>query len=145
MVGLILGNRNSKVKDSFVLCGAVVLSILIQIFEGYLMMKHGAKNPGTQLKVSSYITSFLCVYLSSLFIVKVHTLSKRNIFCKVGNYSFGIFLCHILIIRGLSQFGFYSQIPFIANSLLVLVLSYMTVDIVSRLFNKQICKWVGFM
>ena len=144
-LGLLLGNHIIELKYSLKkLTLLYVLSILIQMIEGYIWLKLGDINCGTQMKLSSLLSS-------SIFAMITYTLLERRKFdanryklmCVIGNYSFGIYLCHILIIRILSRTPCYGNIPYPLISFIVLALSLSFCYIVDKVCGKQLSRWLG--
>ena len=146
-LGLLLGNNIIKkqfnIKKLFILYG---LSIFIQILEGYGWYKLGENNCGTQLKYSSLITSTIFIlicyyYLNRDVLIKNNRVNKSLI--SIGNYSFGIYLIHPLIISLLSLIKIWAKIPFGINSLIILIISFLCVVLLKLILRKKISKWLG--
>ena len=144
-LGLLLGNHIIELNYSLKkLTLLYVLSILIQMIEGYIWLKLGDINGGSQLKLSSLLTS-------SIFAMITYTLLERRKFdadrykhlCVIGNFSFGIYLCHILIIRILSITPYFGYIPYPLTSFVVVILSFSFCYIVNEVCGKQQSRWLG--
>ena len=56
--------------------------------------------------------------------------------CKIGDHSFGIYLSHILILKGLAFLPFYSFLPYPLNSLVLLLVSLLLSDLHCRLTSS---------
>ena len=146
-LGILLGNdlikKQFNIRKLFLLYG---LSIIIQITEGYAWYKLGENNCGTQLKYSSLITSmifiFICYYyLNKDVLIKNKTINKLLII--IGDYSFGVYLIHPLIISLLSRINIWTQIPFGINSIITLAISLMCVALFNTILGKKYCKLLG--
>ena len=104
----------------------LIVSILLQIFEGYVWYKGGETNCGSQLKITSFITTMLTCLI---FYICIQLKERRSagIFTRfliiIGDYSFGIYLCHIAIMMILGKISLYRRLPYIANSIVVLLVS----------------------
>lgn len=139
-LGILLGNNIIKLKSGTVkLTVFYIISIGLQMLEGYWWMKLGNVNCGTQNKVSTLLTS-------SLFLLIVYKLLqsekqiKYNFLTRgielLGDCSFGIYLSHILVIRYLKRLlPIYGDLPFCLNSLTVLIVSFACV-----LIGRFLCK-----
>ncbi len=143
-LGLVLGNKvinkGFSLKKLSVL---YLLSIVLQMGEGYVWLLFGDSNCGTQLKMTSLLTS-------SLFLLIVYTLLKQGktridskLLRLLGDYSFGIYLCHIMVMMCLSKVPFYNVIPFPINSAIVVVLSLSCCYICGRICGRKISSWLG--
>lgn len=62
---------------------------------------------------------------------------------QIGNFSFGIYLTHILLIRILSGTAFYSALPFGVNTLLILMLSLASVMLLSKIIGPRLSRLLG--
>ncbi len=143
--GLILGNRIIEKQYSLkTLLVLYLVSILIQMAEGYWWLSLGEINCGTQLKLSSILTN-------SLFLLIVYTVLKnkqydiKNKFLRiVGNYSFGIYLCHIMVLNLLRGYvPYFRSIPYPITSVIVILISLCFCHIGSKICSDKFCRWFG--
>jgi len=144
-LGLLLGNKliekSFNLKTLFVLYG---ISILLQMSEGYGWLILGETNCGTPFKLSSYLTSSLFLLICYCFIIRDTIKFNSKILIFIGDYSFGIYLSHLFIMKLLCSFTNYSQLPFIVNSVVVLLTSLTLVWLGNRICGRKISKWIGF-
>lgn len=146
LLGLWLGNQVMKIKMPFsVLLLLCALSIVLQMGEGFTLYSNGQGKPGTQLKITNYISCMCLLPMANLFITSERFQPKRGILSIIGDYSFGIFLIHILVLRVLKSFTFYSAIPFIGNTLIVLFISFMLVFAGNKVLGSKYSKWLSFV
>ena len=143
-LGLMLGNRivciNCSLKRLFVL---YLFSLILQMLEGYVWFLFGEVNCGTQLKLTSLVTSVL--FLLIIEVVLKHNYNIDNKFIRlIGDYSFGIYLCHIFIIKLLSEISYYNLIFYPLNSVLVLVISFVCCYLGYKVCGEKIGSWIGF-
>ena len=146
LLGLWLGNHVIRIKillSVIILLGG--LAIVLQTGEGWLLFNKGMGNPGTQLKFTNYISCMCLLPIAYRFIRSDRFISKRGILSKIGDYSFGVFLIHILVLRILKSFTFYEAIPFVVNSLVVLLISFLLVFASAKLLGSKCGKWLGFV
>lgn len=100
-----------------------VLSIFLQIFEGYWLFSLGNSNCGTQLKLSAILSGTLFIILSFKYIISdkyyyVITLEK------LGNISFGVYFSHIAVMSVLHVFPWYVDFArYPMNAIIVLLVS----------------------
>lgn len=144
-LGLMLGNKIKICKyDSKKLLVFYGLSIILQMGEGYIFLLLGDANCGTQAKLTAFLTS-------AIFILLVYEFLNNNIDIKckfltvLGDCSFGIYLSHIMIMKVLSFIPYYTSIPYIVNSLIVLVLSLVFVLSGRKLLGNRLSKWLGLL
>ena len=143
-LGIVLGNgivsRDFSTKS---IGGLLLVSIILQIAEGYILYRQGISNCGTQMKITSLITSTLaCILAHNLLKAKKINL-KNQLLLTIGKYSFGIYLCHVLFLRLFKGFDFYQHIPYVINSAIVLALSVLLCFICDKLLSDRIVKWIG--
>jgi len=114
------------------------ISILFQIGEGWIWFRVGEANCGTQIKFSAWITTTLVCFIC----YQVIKLRKRNTsrmarcLIMIGDYSFGIYLCHIAVMAVLQHIPGYQGVPYITNSLLVLMISLICCLVVDKICQK---------
>lgn len=143
-LGLLLGNNIIRISYSLKsLTFLYIASLFIQIAEGYIWFSYGEQNCGTQLKLSSLLTS-------SLFLLCIYTILKNGEFnikskflISLGNYSFGIYLCHMMIIKYSRFIPFYYHMPFPINSAIIILISLGCCIIGYEILGKRIGGWIG--
>lgn len=144
-LGILLGNNiiivNYKTKSLLI---AYLTAIILNIAEGYIWLQHGEANCGTQIKLSSFLTSTIFCLIAYKYIrsKRIETASKYLVF--VGNYSFGIYLSHIMFMKILAYIPIYKELPFILNSTIVLLVSLLFAYCASRICNSNLNKYCGF-
>lgn len=144
-LGIILGNGIATRRDYNPQSVLVLLSIsiILQILEGFVLYKLGAPNCGTQLKISSLLSSSLTCILAYTLLSKHRIQIKNGVLITIGEYSFGIYLCHILFIRLFKHFVFYQNIPYIINSAIILALSLLLCVTCDKVLSPRILRWIG--
>lgn len=123
-LGIMLGNGIMKrAYDLRVLSIIYLVSLLVQMGEGYLWFQIDPVQCGSQLKLSSLLSS-------SIFMLILHSLMHKKewqphcrLMVLIGDNSFGIYLSHLMIMGLLAYLPAYSFIPFPLNSLLILTIS----------------------
>ena len=145
-LGLLLGNNLiSKTLNVKALIILYLISLPIQIAEGYVWLLQGISNCGTQIKLSSLLTSSLFLLISYCYLKNDKIQFAPKAFTFSGDYSFGVYLSHILVIIILRHFcPFYSSLPFILNSAVVLSISLFGVYLGNRICGHKLSRWLGF-
>ena len=144
-LGLVLGNRIVEKKYSLkVLAFFYVVSLLLQMAEGYVWTSIGGTNPGTVLKLSSIISGALACLMAYTILERGGFESSNRILKKIGDYSFGIYLSHVFVIHLLKRMPIYDSIPFVVNSSIVLLISFGLCYIGDKAIGKPMSKWFGF-
>lgn len=140
-LGLMLGNRIIEKKYSLkVLMLLYIVSIIIQMAEGYGWLLLGEVNCGSQVKLSSYLTSSL--FLLMIYSVLQKGCEYRNSLLRViGDYSFGIYLSHIMVLRYVTNLY---AVPYPINSVIVVLLSLLICYIGDRFCGGKVSKVIGF-
>lgn len=114
------------------------------MLESYWWLTMGEVNCGTQLKLTACITSVLACIIAYDFITS-DIKFKNNILISIGNYSFGIYLLHILIINVMDKIPIYPLLPYLVNSAIILLVSYICVVVCNKICGNSIGKWIGFV
>ena len=140
-LGLLLGNGIIKKEYSLkVLTLLYIVSIIIQMAEGYGWLLLGEVNCGSQVKLSSYLTSSL--FLLIIYSILQKGCEYRNSLIRViGDYSFGIYLCHIMVLRYVTILY---AVPYPINSVIVVLLSLLICYIGDRFCGGKVSKVIGF-
>jgi peptidoglycan/LPS O-acetylase OafA/YrhL len=143
-LGIVLGNdiisRNHRARNIGLL---LLVSIIPQFIEGYILHELGANNCGTQLKITSLLTSSLTCIMAYNMLRARKIQINNHLLLTIGKYSFGIYLCHILFLRILKGFAFYQHIPYVINSAIILMLSVLLCIICDRVLSPRMLKWIG--
>lgn len=143
-LGLLLNNNIINVHYKLInLLIVYGLCILLQISEGYYWFLDGESECGSQLKLTSLLTS-------SIFCLCIHAYIKNNqsnvhntTLKVLGDYSFGIYLCHVMIMTILHKIPYYSMLPFPINSLVVLLFSFFCCWIGDKICRRKVSSWLG--
>lgn len=144
-LGLILGNK--IVDKNYSLNKLIMfycLSIVIQIIEGYEWLMLGESNCGTQLKLSSFLTSSLFLLIAYTILKKGNINFKNKFIRMLGDYSFGIYLCHIMVMKILNALvPYYNSIPYPLTSVIVVLLSFCCCCIGDKMCGVRLSRWLG--
>ena len=136
-------------KESFILSNAKLISILLfvsillQWAEGYLFLKQGIGNCGTAVKLTSLLTNSLFILLFWIILQKDNININIPQLVLIGNYSFGIYLLHPLVLQFIHRWDFYCNIPFVLNSALVLIISLIICCFASKVLGQKLNQWIG--
>lgn len=145
-LGLLLGNRLLEKDFNLIkLIIAYVISLIIQIIEGFWWLSLGEANCGTQLKLSALLSSSLFLLLVYSYLRNERFNKKSKFLILIGNYSFGIYLSHMMVMKVLYLIPFYPSVPYIINSACVLIVSLVFVLIGNKICGRKISKWLGLI
>ena len=145
-LGLILGNR--IIDRQFNIRNLAVLycaSLLLQMAEGYLWFTVDPAGCGSQLKLSSILSSTIFMLIIYCVLSRSSHEPKRRLLCTIGDYSFGIYLVHMMILKAMEPLDFYSVIPYPITSLIVLSVSFIFCYISSAVLGKKASRWAGLV
>ena len=70
---------------------------------------------------------------------------KSRLLCSIGDYSFGIYLVHMMFLKGLEPLVSYSAIPYPITSLIVLSVSLIFCYACTAVMGKRAGRWLGFI
>ena len=145
-LGLILGNR--IIDRQFNIRNLAVLyctSLLLQMAEGYLWFTVDPAGCGSQLKLSSILSSTIFMLIIYCVLNRGSNEPKSTLLCTIGDYSFGIYLVHMMILKAMEPLDFYSVIPYPITSLIVLSVSFIFCYISSAVLGKKASRWAGLV
>lgn len=142
-LGLILGNRIVVKRFSLrTLTVLFVLSVLVQIAEGYGWHLYGEVESGSTYKLTSQVSNILGLLIIYEVIERRWDVKSR-LLRQIGDYAFGIYFCHIMVMLGLMQIPFYFSLPYLVNSALVLMVSFWACLLVNKLFGPRVSRYLG--
>ena len=142
-LGLILGNKLLSPKFNlrnlvFIYC----VSLLLQMGEGYLWFTVDPAGCGSQLKLTSILSS-------SIFMLIIYSVLSSNhgtkccLLSTIGDYSFGIYLVHMMILKALEPMALYSAIPYPVTSLIILIISFIFCNVFTAVTGKRVGRCLG--
>lgn len=148
-LGLQLRNNNLVSTKHFNKNKCIIiylLATLLQTPEEYYMLSKGISNIGTQSKLLVLIASSMFCLLSYIFIKegKVNCQSNRNILKIFGDYSSGIYFCHLIMIYLLPHIPGYYVLPYGTCSMAVAIASILFVMGIKKVASNTICNLLGF-
>lgn len=110
--GYLVGNNIIKIKwkTSKLVC-ALLISIVLQIFEGYWYLSLGEYNCGTQLKLTAILTGTVFATIAYKIINSNKEYKLRPLWL-LGNNSFGIYFSHLAVRSVLEKIPLYSRYAF---------------------------------
>lgn len=137
------GREESICKKIKIITRLFLLSIPLQIFEGYILFEREIANCGTQLKFSALLSNILIILLVIYFLKSRFVASNLHFLKIVGSYSFGIYLIHPAVIKVAYQIPIYRKIPFVLNSVLIFSFSFLIVCVCSKTGEQKLDRWFG--
>ena len=142
-LGLILGNR--IIDRQFNIRNLAVLycaSLLLQMAEGYLWFTVDPAGCGSQLKLTSILSSSIFMLIIYSVLSSNHG-TKCRLLSTIGDYSFGIYLVHMMILKALEPMALYSAIPYPVTSLIILIISFIFCYICTAVTGKRVGRCLG--
>ncbi len=124
-LGYLLGNHIIQNKLSYrnllILLG---ISIVLETLEGYWHLSMGSRDCGTQLKLTTLLTSTVTVLLAYQYIDS-EKIGSSKFLKHLGDRSFGVFFSHILVHLLLREIPYYADfVIFPLNAVVTLLISF---------------------
>lgn len=144
-LGIILGNGILTRRDRLALL--VVLycfALLLQISEGYWLFQLGSDFYIRQTKLSAMLSTTIFLLIAYWYLKSSKKMGINPALKLIGDYSFGIYLSHMMIKQILTSLPYYSNLPFVANSMVILLFSFLLVYCGDKLLGVRCSKWLGF-
>lgn len=142
-LGIMLGNNLINKELNWKKLSVIyIITIIMQMAEGYGWLLLGNTNPGSQIKMTTYLTSTVFILLAYCYL-KNNKSKTNKILTVIGDCSFGIYLSHILFKRLLQFTDVYDLLPFGVNTVIIFVLSLMFVLIGRKILGKTLSRWIG--
>ncbi|MEQ3229863.1 acyltransferase [Fusicatenibacter saccharivorans] len=150
--GICIRNRKIQIHVSFKNATLLWISTLViqyaESFAWFLLANDG-NMATTQIKLSSMLTSIAVGGLIYVWLTSKRPI-KTNIFFDfgvlIGNYSFGIYLTHILLMRILEK-TIYLIIPsrFPISIIIIFTFELIFISLFKKFFGKKISGWIGLI
>ena len=142
-LGLILCNKLLSPKFNLInLVFRYCVSLLLQMGEGYLWFTVDPAGCGSQLKLTSILSSSIFMLIIYSVLSSNHE-PKCRLLCTIGDYSFGIYLVHMMILKALEPMTLYSAIPYPVTSLIILIISFIFCNVFTAVTGKRVGRWLG--
>ena len=142
-LGLILGNKILSPKFNLInLVFIYCVSLLLQMGEGYLWFTVDPAGCGSQLKLTSILSSSIFMLIIYSVLSSNHG-TKCRLLSTIGDYSFGIYLVHMMILKALEPMALYSAIPYPVTSLIILLISFIFCNVFTAVTGKRVGRWLG--
>lgn len=136
-LGYLLGNNLMRISVSELRLLLIIAALFaVQMVEGYWYASMGIVNCGTQLKLSALFTGQAVCCWAFQF-VNSSSQADVKLFRLLGDYSFGIFYSHMLIINLLQQTPIYSVLVYPVNGLAVTGVSMLIVSVGHRALKSK--------
>lgn len=144
-LGLYFGNVVKRCRFNVTKLVVIYLvSIAVQVAEGYSWYKMGETNCGTQMKLSAVITNSTFVVMTYCYIKDKRYSGDNKLLVMIGDYSFGIYLVHLMILTVLGKVvPFWGSVPFVVNSIIVLTISMLLVVGGRKVLGEKVSGWLG--
>lgn len=144
-LGLLLGNRILVKKYSMALLAVLyVASVVLQMGETYGWQIHNISNSGSALKLTNIVTGVLFLLIIYLILERGGFKNCNRILVLIGDYSFGLYLSHVMFQLLLIPTSFYNALPYVVNSALVLAISLAFCYAGNKLLGARVSRWFGF-
>ena len=138
------GNRLLKIK--YLNLVYIICFFFEIIYSFWIYNRFGFSLALSQMNIVNMIISILLFEILNPYLKKMD--DKKNILSKIGDYSFGIFFIHMILLKvlkkGLLLVVNDTLLVVILVSILTLISSYLIVCLCNKVFPKKWIKYIGF-
>ena len=129
-------------------CAVVVVALCVQVGFGFAWNAYGDYSMAkTQLKLSSMVTSLAVIALIMALPAHLKTKAGGSFLGKLGDASFGIYLCHMFAVAALGKVLGLVALPLVVFTalkwLLAVAVSYVFGILGGRVTPKKVAGWLG--
>ena len=143
-LGLLIGNKLIKINFNYkIVLVLFIISMPFQMLESYWFHTMGDFNCGTQMKLTSLVSTCLFSMLCYYYIINDKFKRKNKLLVLIGDCSFGIYLSFAMVILVLRRLPFYSSLPFIVNTVVILSVCLVCVIIGKKILGEKFSKYLG--
>jgi len=147
-LGILIGNGIIHIRDGQRWTILWILSVALSMIEGLAWQSFfgNADMATSQIRFSSMLNTSVVCMMASIFASRNDSgLNQRleKALIQLGNYSFGIYLVHFVVIGLFSHFHFKIwQFPL--SAIITLASSVMIIYVGRKVVNRKICRLIGF-
>ena len=149
VVGLDWERWRGYVEGKVALWGVVAeVALCVQAGFGFAWNAYGDYNMATtQLKLSSMVTSLAVIALLMALPARLKVRAGGSFLGKLGDASFGIYLCHMFTVAALVKVLGLVALPLVVFTvlewLLTVAASYVFCVLAGKAFPKKVAGWIG--
>lgn len=121
----------------------LIVCLLVQMYETFLIYDYGISNAGTQLKCSALMTNFVVMILVWHYLRNDKYNVVNGWLMILGKYSFGIYLVHVAFLGILSKVVPKISLIFPLNTIVILILSLLFCVIAKKILGDNKAKFLG--
>ena len=147
-LGILIGNGIIHIRDGQRWTILWILSVALSMIEGLAWQRFfgNADMATSQIRFSSMLNTSVVCMMASIFASRNDSgLNQRleRALIQLGNYSFGIYLVHLVVIGLFSHFHFKIwQFPL--SAIITLASSVMIIYVGREVVDRKICRLIGF-
>lgn len=143
-LGFLLGNGYLKINlSTFKIYAIWIITVILQIGEGFLYYSLGDQNCGTQLKLSAILAGVFFVLLGYRYLDDERNVLAPKLLHVLGDNSFGLFFSHLAVMTVLSQLPYYNTIAiFPINAVITILVSLLFIRL-GKLVLGQYSKYLA--
>ena len=146
-LGLFYKNYNNSHKyilNIIIIIPIYLVAIIFQMMEGYWWLKLDSIDCGSQLKISAVLTSIFFILIIFYYIKSDKYKGNNRLLLLIGNYSFGIYISHYMVIGLLGKIiPFWKSIPFGINTMIVLLVTLLFIILGNKICGERLSKYLG--
>lgn len=140
--------RSNRIEIKAVKTKSVIIVFMIQYIEVafWAFIMNNGSMATTQIKISAMLTSLavICVFYNWITDdKKINDDFLTKMFINIGDISFGIYLTHVLLIRYIEPLV--SKMIFPINTLTIVVLEVIIINLTRKIVGKKCSKWLGLI
>lgn len=140
--------RSKRIEVKNVKIKIIIMAFLVQYIEVafWAFIMNNGSMATTQIKISAMLTSLVVICIGYNWITNNQKLNDGffgNVLINIGDISFGIYLTHVLLIRHIEPL--LSKIFFPFNTLTIVALEVIIINLVRKIMGKKGSKWLGLI
>lgn len=149
-LGMALGNNifsiNIQTSKLFIL---YIIALFFSLLEGlYWFYDSDYEMALTQVKLTTFIANVFFMFVASRYItddsINIRNVNIENALVNLGNYSFGIYLAHIIILKIIIRIPGSHFLFFPLKTIAVVSITYAIMKLARMLAGKKLCGYIGF-
>ena len=139
-LGILIKNVNLNEKKINSILVLLIFTLIISIlYRMYIFKTFSNYSLATSqiLSINVFYSLFICIILFSISQKKLY-IKKDSIIVKTGDYSFGIYLSHVLVLMIVKKILSFFTLPYILNICLVFLLTYTITYLINKCYYEMV-------
>ena len=139
-LGILIKNVNLNEKKINGISVLLIFTLIISVLHRMYVLKifYNYSLATSQILLVNVLYSSILCFMLFLISKKQISVDKNSIIVKTGDYSFGIYLSHALVLMVIKKIINYFYLPYVLNIILIFLLTYILTYLINKVYYEKI-------